>query len=200
MTIDSTSIPPGTPIRKMRRIKSRSGRSLAQWMRKPALPHSSTQNGISPPIAWPQAVLMPSASQPIAGRGPSPSSSDQATVTLTTLTTIIATSPVTMSPAPRKQPMPTASSIIMGNIGTSNAQVARGQFGRLAFELQQADKAADEQQSAAGEHSRHQRPSRYDWATTRLAIGQSRAPTKRAVMATAPIETKLNRFVNIHST
>ena len=42
-------------------------------------------------------------------------------------------------------------------------------------------------------------PKTNDWFVTRLAIGQSPPPTKRAVIATAPIDTMPNRLVSIHN-
>ena len=116
-TSDNTSTPPGNPIRRMRRISGTSGGSKERSTRSPARPRSNSAKGISPPRAWPQAVPMASPSQPSAGTGPNPATSDQDTPTLTTLTRIIVTRPVTMSPAPRRQPMPTASSIMKGNMG-----------------------------------------------------------------------------------
>ncbi len=71
-------------------------------------------------MAKPTLVPIATPSQPSRGRGPSPRISDQLSAMLVTLISTIATRPVIVSPAPCRQAMSTASSMISGSIGSRN--------------------------------------------------------------------------------
>ena len=68
-------------------------------------------------LACPHAVPMARPSQPNCGSGPRPATRLVLTITFTMLTTTRAHRPVTVSPAPRRQAVPTCSSITNGIAG-----------------------------------------------------------------------------------